>query len=70
MKEFEKWWRHQYYSTSDGCMIAAEDGWKAALEWVLSKKHTILFAKEKEGVGQPITLVETDIIKEELNESQ
>ena len=48
MKEFEKWWEIastneiRYDSSED--KYVAEDGWKAALEWVLKN--------EEEHIGQ------------------
>ena len=70
MKEFEKWIRGQdtlpafpRYGTVDED-FAARDGWRAALEWVLSYKKHIKY-KDYE-----FDWVKTDIIDEELTKKE
>ena len=43
-----------------------KDGLRATLEWVLTHKKIILFAKYGENIGTPVSYIETPIIEREL----
>jgi hypothetical protein len=48
MKEFDKWWDEEQGSRMKGSRYIGKKAWKAALEWVSSQEHEVIYEKIEE----------------------